>query len=118
MVPNNSRRVLREKKTIWCQIILGVSCEKKKLPEARLVLGEGVHFLPGKPEALENAFYLQLELQLERFRVIVEPHIGHLDNGKTAINGRSSILRGRGPLAWHCVAGAWWKRAFTRLSLL
>ena len=39
-------------------------------PEARLVLGEGVRFLPGKPETLENAFYLELELELERFVVI------------------------------------------------
>ena len=38
---------------------------------------------------------------MERFRVIVEPHPRHLHNGKTAINGRSSILRGLGPLAWH-----------------
>ena len=87
-------------------------------PEARLVLEEGVRFLPGKPETLENAFYLELELELERFGVVVEPELGHLDNGKTAINGRSSIGGGRGPLAWHCVAGAWWKRAFARLSLL
>ena len=87
-------------------------------PEARLVLGEGVRFLPGKPETLENAFYLQLELELERFRVVVEPELGHLDNGKTAINGRSTIGGGLGPLAWHCVAGAWWKTALARLSLL
>ena len=73
-------------------------------PEADLILGEGVRFLPGQPEALENAFYLELELELERFRVIVEPHLGHLDNGKTAINGRSTILGGLGgldALAWH-----------------
>jgi len=87
-------------------------------PEAGLVLGEGVRFLPGKPETLENAFYLQLELELERFRVVVEPELGHLDNGKTAINGRSAIGGGLGPLAWHRVALLWWKRALARLSLL
>ena len=81
-------------------------------PEADLILGEGVRFLPGQPEALENAFYLQLKLKLERFRVIVEPHLGHLDNGKTAINGRSTILGGLGgidalawALAWHLFGG-------------
>ena len=81
-------------------------------PEADLILGEGVRFLPGQPEALENTFYLQLELELERFRVIVEPHLGHLDNGKTAINGRSTILGGLGgidalawALAWHLFGG-------------
>ena len=44
--------------------------------------------------------------------VIVEPHLGHLDNGKTAINGRSTILGGLGgldalawALAWHLFGG-------------